>query len=761
MIRTTFKVSKIRMVCWIAALAALGAIAPVWATEDAFTTQDITKFVRDAGPESYTVTLGTNAVEHANGPASNAFNGLTNRVAKERVLLKNNEGKTMQLIYTISDSAFPGYEFKVCGMDLFRLGGGEYDLTRSPKSFTLEGKEGDEWKTLLSVDSQTWGSSVFVKSYDIPVANRGNYRSYRFTITENNGDAYWGGMQEIVFTGIITPRLVWNGADGAKWNAADANWLDGNGEATNWIPRAKAVFGVGGPAAITVEGTQEVSRIEFSATNTCTISGGALVIPNSGKIIAGDGSAINSEIVDDLPETLLSSTERLPVNPANTYQGAWTLLWRNRNLSRITNFTATIDQGGSHRAATMQNYTNNGDTVSVQFQHLLSGSALLCVKAIFLQDGPDVWARADYAKYSYATGRALGDNFDVPALGGGGNEIFVYEIRDNMLVKKSQAYGLFNIQPTGGEGNTVPSQLSVACNSASNVPSSRVDSYLPRSEADANTGSAVVCFPGCSLATLEGIQSAQFAQANALRSCAVHYFTNNGTTATAQIQALYVDSSVLSSARLCVKVEFTEVGGDVYARAVYSKYDWTDSSVHDFDNVPANDSHTMPIRDDSHNNGYGVKNLVGIFNGRHVALNGALKATNRIAVGEGATLTLGANDLSLVRDITGDGTVRFAPASGAQTVTISGARTLDKVAFGGATALAFAPDASLAIGAAEIEDSAAVSVVGVAGANLLRIGTSKCLTRTEREHFTVNGYEATQDADGWVVPKPGYRFIVR
>ena len=50
MIRTTFKASEIRMACWIAAIAALGAVAPAWATEDAFTMQDITKFVRDAGP---------------------------------------------------------------------------------------------------------------------------------------------------------------------------------------------------------------------------------------------------------------------------------------------------------------------------------------------------------------------------------------------------------------------------------------------------------------------------------------------------------------------------------------------------------------------------------------------------------------------------------------------------------------------------------------------------------------------------------------
>ena len=79
----------------------------------------------------------------------------------------------------------------------------------------------------------------------------------------------------------------------------------------------------------------------------------------------------------------------------------------------------------------------------------------------------------------------------------------------------------------------------------------------------------------------------------------------------------------------------------------------------------------------------------------------------------------------------------------------------------GATALSFAPGASLSIGAAEVEDSAAVSVIGATDANLLRIGSSKCLTRAEREHFTVNGCEATQDTDGWVVPRPGFRIIIR
>ena len=94
-------------------------------------------------------------------------------------------------------------------------------------------------------------------------------------------------------------------------------------------------------------------------------------------------------------------------------------------------------------------------------------------------------------------------------------------------------------------------------------------------------------------------------------------------------------------------------------------------------------------------------------------------------------------------------------------MTVPEARALDKVAFGGATTLSFAPGASFSVGSAEVEDAAAVSILGEAGANLLRIGTSRCLTRDERAHFTVNGGEATQDTLGWIVPKPGLKIILR
>ena len=216
----------------------------------------------------------------------------------------------------------------------------------------------------------------------------------------------------------------------------------------------------------------------------------------------------------------------------------------------------------------------------------------------------------------------------------------------------------------------------------------------------------------------------------------MHFFTNRVTSATVQVQG-NTEGSDGNGARLCVKVEFTDGVGGVYARAVYAKYDWGNKNAHDFDVSWEGD---QPIYDGS-GGGYGVANIVAVF--------------------KGDRLTFGASFLTLDHEITSDCTLRFAPLSGSQTVTVPVARTIDKVAFGGATTFAFDPGASLSVGAAEVEDSAAVSVVGEAGANLLRIGTSRCLTRDERAHFLVNGGEATQDTLGWIVPKPGLKVILR
>ena len=51
--------------------------------------------------------------------------------------------------------------------------------------------------------------------------------------------------------------------------------------------------------------------------------------------------------------------------------------------------------------------------------------------------------------------------------------------------------------------------------------------------------------------------------------------------------------------------------------------------------------------------------------------------------------------------------------------------------------------------------------MNVSGVNLLRIGTAKCMSKEQCAHFTVNGAPATQNDQGWIVPKPGTKIIIR
>ena len=701
---------------------------------------DITAFVREAGPDTYTVQAGTGTTVLNTTPISNAFNGSVDTDASERVLLQNSSGgpTPVRVLYSIADSVFQGYDFEVCAFTLYRVTR-DSALERSPTEFKLEGWDGKAWQLLFETDeAQSWDWDTYSRTYMIPTANRGSYRKYLFTITANGGDGWWSGFQELVFHGNITPGLVWNGANGARWNATDANWLDGLGVATNWIPGAKAIFGERGSTLITVEGTNAAGGIVFSPTNACTITGGTLAMTYPAAILAGDSDVIASGLGDATPVDAYTGYEDanetqpayLPADPDNTNQGAWILLWRNRKLSRITGFTgAVIRQGSNNRAAQAYNYikADDGETASVQFQHELSydPKPIICVKLLLAQCGADVYGRIAYAKYSYVEGRSLGDDFD--ASGPGATTVSDYNV-------SSSGYGLFGFKPVGGELSA--ELITVSIGESTEYASPLGNRYLPNNTTTTMTGDAVLCFPGCRLEDLVGIASSDLNYNGALKPASIHYFTNNVTSLTVQVQGNTSDNG--NGAQLCVKVEFTEGNGGVYARAVYAKYDWNIKTVHDFDISWQGE---MDIYDETYTGSggaYGVKNIVGVFRGHRV--------------------TFGAPAFAFDREITGDGTVRFAPLSGLQTVAVTGARTLDRVVFGGATTFSFAAGASLSVGSAEIEAAAAVNV---SGENLLRIGTSKGLTRDECAHFTVNGSAAMQDEYGWIVQKPGLSVIIQ
>ena len=714
---------------------------------------DITDFIRCSGPSNYTVRCG-NGTESYSGVAQ-GFDGATSGgdgtsggLPDTRVLLKNKNSNgpyPVSLLYYINDGAMTGFDFKLTAFTLYRIASGHNYLGRSATQFNLQGYDGANWHLLFQTDeAQTWDDDTLSRTYEIPVENQACYRTYLFTITDNGDDANWSGFHELVFWGDVERRrLFWNGAEGAKWNATDANWLDRAGVVTNWIPDAKAVFGESGSTSITVEGTNDVGGIVFSQTNVCTITGGTLAMTHGFGITAGCEDVLASELVDakpvDVYQGLVNGRENyFPTDPTNTYRGAWTLLWRNRNLAGITNFTGAVIQQNSEnpRNAAPYHYMNNGDWASVQFQSYPSGSALFCMKVLFAQIGADVYGRVAYVNFTWAADRALGDDFDGKITGRNVVRLYDGNVINQFYDSGGNAYaeGFYGVVPHGGEWGTEPLRVSTSQNSFG--PSPADGRYLPKNASNPNTGDAVLCFPGCKVKDLVAISSANLFYGSGFKPTSMHYFTNRLTNATVQVQG-NTGGSEGDGARLCVKVDFTDGVGGVYARAVYARYDWGNKYAHNFD---VSWEGYQPIYAGS-GSGYGVANIVAVF--------------------KGDRLTLGTPALVLDHEIISDCTLRFAPLAGSQTVSVPVARTLDKVAFGGATTFAFDPGASLSIGTAEVEESAAVSITGEAGANLLRIGTSKCLASAARAHFLVNGGDATQDTLGWIIPKPGLKVIIR
>jgi hypothetical protein len=278
-------------------VAVLGASLCATVGLSAFGAVDITDFIRCSGPSNYTV-MCANGTESNSGVAQ-AFDGVTSGgdgttgTPDTRVLLRHRETAVSAtpagLLYYIKDGSMTGFDFKLTSFTLYRLTSGYNYLARSATQFNLMGYDGANWHLLFQTDeAQAWDENTLSCTYEIPAENQGCYRTYLFTVTANGGDGNWSGFHELVFWGDVERRrLVWNGAEGAKWNATDANWLDRAGTVTNWIPDAKAVFGESGSTSITVEGTNDVGGIVFSQTNACTVSGGALAMTHGFGITAG------------------------------------------------------------------------------------------------------------------------------------------------------------------------------------------------------------------------------------------------------------------------------------------------------------------------------------------------------------------------------------------------------------------------------------------------------------------------------------------
>ena len=720
----------------------------------AFSAIDITALLRNAGGGSYEVALESDTEELAtamhdgNRGITNAFDGVTSsaddkyRFLMRRLTSAGSGPVPTAVLYTIPASVMPDYDFRVTALTIYPVSSGWAAVNRSVTGFRLEGRNGMEnWTTIYETpEPQSWEANTFSRTFSIPAANRRCYRKYRFVATASD-DASWAGFEELQLWGDLERRLTWNGADGASWNATDYNWVDASGVATNWIPGAKAVFGDQGSTCIPVEGTNKVCGIVFSSSNNFTVAGGTLEMPSPAEILPGaGGDVLASEIIDSAPVDAYDGTSLFPADPANTKQGTPILLWYNRRLSTITNFTGgVILQGGQRRQAAPYNYVNSGDLASVQFQFAYKSGetyATLCVKIILEQVGADVYGQVAYTAFKWANEPLLGQNFD----NNSSSRNNVYD--NNVCTDNAHGYGFYGIEQEGGEPFGKQPVTVVSTQKTAEYSIGYGDGYLPANASNPQTGDAVLYFPGFTVREMKAVCAGELYNVTSQRAASYHFFTNDGTTASVQIQG---NSDGSSGARICVKVEFTDGEGGVYARAVYADYNWdwkNSDAPRDFDELPSHQSNAKIYSNGQAAPAYGVKKLCAVF-------------------ARGERLTLGAPSITLNREFIGDSAICFAPLSGSQTIVVPEPRTFGKVAFGGTTAFAFADGASISADSAEVEEGAAVSLMGVLGGMFMRIGTEKCLTAAELAHFTVNGRDAVQKAEGWIMPKKGVSILLR
>lgn len=204
----------------------------------------------------------------------------------------------------------------------------------------------------------------------------------------------------------IRTKLYWNGASGDAWDGETANWLTESGEATAWVPGARAVFtndtaqtvNVAASGVTASHFTMQGRMVTFKG-GTVTMIGAAEVVMRTGRArfecpIAGSNGFRMANMLYN-PDMTGVIPEAAQLLVANVY------------LDDITNLTATAfgDSVGA-KSTPQQSYfvENDGSTLTAQMQWYGGRADGLenytkCVFIELTQVGPDIYARATRAMY--------------------------------------------------------------------------------------------------------------------------------------------------------------------------------------------------------------------------------------------------------------------------------------------------------------------------------------------------------------------------
>lgn len=729
------------------AFAGLALIAshPVWATVD------LTAHLRSLGEGNYSVTVsGGEAVDNL---VAGAVDGnLTADWGRALALHGNSANKVEPAFELHVDIAgAPEKGLRVSSFRLYRLHSGSWNyITRTTRDFSLEASsDGVVWTVLYRTpEKQVWTGDTLYRDYTIPPEKRGCYHSYRikmypdYSASTDVEDNYAVGFQELVLYGELGKVKVWNGTEGATWDSSTPNWTGFSDAAAEsvWEDGSQANFGPG-DGEVVVDGEKQVDGLMFSPLSDHVITGSRLNLYPSANILAAGDSVLGNDLCNTNSLGLPAHTGWFPMDTVNSNRSLRVCLWKNRRLDDMTFTGGTMWYNSKTYSVKPYFMVRQSDaTAVVQFQAQANGP-VFSFKVLFDQDGSDVYGQIQWVKFNWniewdeATGHDFTD-------GGAYSSGYIY---DGTI--KPVHYGLKGLTAEGGDA---PPRFVVRSRSEQDRVYSATE-CLPRSDKDKYTGESVTYFKNRKVKNLAGVESGEIVAHTKKLDAGVYYFKNDGSTASAQFQALMPSGDQF--ARVCVKVVFTQDGDDIAARAQYAKYNWDNLEVHDFDNV----ADRMEIRGMVNNSehGYSVRDIKVRFKGE-LTLTGKLGIADDITVCENTVLTLGADSLTLDNSYAGDGSVRFASRSGsAQTVTVNAARSMADVIVDGDLTLNIYDGASLSVSGLSFGPDASLSVTTDSPAGTFKVGTGKCLGLAELSKIKLNGNSVYQGDDGVLLRRPG------
>ena len=225
-----------------------------------------------------------------------------------------------------------------------------------------------------------------------------NYRLCKVTLSDADDSA-------------VRTKLTWNGADGDTWDGVTANWLTEGGEATVWVPGARAAFTNVAAQTVAVAASGVTASHFTMQGQPVTFTGGAITMTGASEVVMRTGRArFECPIVGNngfRVANLLYQPDMTGLIPQNAQ-----LLVANASLGGITNLTATASGSSVGVRSTQQKsyfVENDGATLTAQMQWYggkADGSASYtkCVFIELTQVGPDIYARVTQAKYIDAAG---------------------------------------------------------------------------------------------------------------------------------------------------------------------------------------------------------------------------------------------------------------------------------------------------------------------------------------------------------------------